>query len=103
MALNIIKHMFTSFQVWTLFDGSLFEVALSGPEFCVLIISLLVVLAVDIMKYNRVNIQGWIERQHVLFRWSLYYVALFTILIFGSYGSEYRRETGRPYRKNLCQ
>jgi len=88
-ALRIIKHMLTSFQVWTLWDGSLFEVVLGRPEFGVLMISLLVVLIVDIMKYNRINIQGWIEKQHVLFRWSLYYVALFTVIIFGVYGSEY--------------
>lgn len=89
MALQIIEHMFTSFQVWTLFDGTLFEVALSRPEFSVLLISLLVLLIVDILKYNNVNIQGWVERQHVIFRWTLYYIVLFTIIIFGVYGSEY--------------
>lgn len=89
MALSIIRQMLTSFQVWTLFDGTLFDVALSRPEFAVLVISLVVVLIVDILRYRGVNIQGWVERQHILFRWLLYYAVLFSIIIFGVYGSEY--------------
>lgn len=89
MALRIIVHMIQSFQVWTLFDGSIFEVALNRPEFGILVISVFVVLIVDILKYKNINIQGWIEQQHVLFRWTLYYVALFAVIIFGVYGSEY--------------
>ncbi len=89
VALNIIRHMFTEFKIWTLFDGSLFDVALSRPEFSILILSLFVLLVIDILKYNHVNIQGWIESQHVLFRWLLYYVAVFSIILFGIYGNEY--------------
>ena len=88
-ALRIIHHMFTNFEPWTMFDGTLFDVALSRPEFGVLILGIIIVLFVDILKYNHVNIQGWIERQHVLFRWTLYYLVLFTIIVFGVYGSEY--------------
>ena len=89
IALQIIAHMFNAFDPWTLFDGSLFDVALSRPEFGILILSLVVVAFVDILKYRRFNIQGWIEQQHVIFRWTLYYLALFAIIVFGVYGIGY--------------
>lgn len=88
-ALQIIHHMVTSFQMWTLFDGSVFEVSLSRPEFGVLMIALMIVFAVDVLKYRKFNIQGWIEQQHVVFRWVLYYAVLFAIILFGIYGSGY--------------
>ena len=88
-ALQIIHHMVTSFQMWTLFDGSVFEVSLSRPEFGVLMIALMIVFAVDVLKYRKFNIQGWIEQQHVVFRWVLYYAVLFAVILFGIYGSGY--------------
>jgi hypothetical protein len=81
--------MATSFQVWTLFDGSLFDVSLSRPEFGVLMIALIIVFAVDVLKYRKINIQGWIEQQHIVFRWVLYYAALFSVILFGVYGIGY--------------
>ena len=88
-AIEIIRHMVLSFEVWTLFDGSVFEVSLSRPEFAVLMIALGIVFFVDVLKYNKINIQGWIEQQHVVFRWLLYYAVVFAIILFGVYGIGY--------------
>ena len=52
------------------------------------VLSLLVLLLVSVLK-EKMDIQKKLTEQNLVFRWGIYYMLIFSILIFGFYGSGY--------------
>ena len=88
-AVTVIRQLFSSFNPWVLFDGTLYTLGLSMIDFWVGIVAIAVILAVDVLHERGVRIREWILNQNLLFRWMVYFLAIFTILIFGFYGPNY--------------
>lgn len=88
-AVTVFRQLFSVFNPWVLFDGTLYTLGLSMVDFWVGILAILVIAAVDLLHERNIHIREWILRQNLLFRWTVYFVALFTILIFGFYGPNY--------------
>ena len=90
-ALHIIKKMlspeFSSFHI-----EELFHAGLNKENFCVLFVSLILLLIVDLFRHNQ-NIRQFIEQQNLPFRWLIYYCGIFSIIIFGIYGPGYDAST----------
>lgn len=86
-SIEIIKNLF-KFNPWVLFDGTMLNLGLDGKDFCVAIISILIVILVDFIK-DRMRIREYISQQNLIFRWMLYIVIIVSIMIFGSYGPGY--------------
>lgn len=55
----------------------------------VVLFSILVVLLIDLMEYNEIKIDEWLEKQNLPFRYAIFLGALFFVLIFGMYGFGY--------------
>ena len=55
----------------------------------VLAAGLLMVLFVSVMEEKNVKVLEVIDRQRLPVRWSVYYILLFSVLLFGIYGSGY--------------
>ncbi|MDR2457051.1 MAG: MBOAT family protein [Clostridiales Family XIII bacterium] len=90
IAINYIQRMFSVFDVWVLFDGSIYDIALDRREFLILFIAIIIMLVVDI--YKRVTNQSigrFLNRQWFPFRITIYIVAVLLIYIFGIYGSSF--------------
>lgn len=49
----------------------------------------LFIFIIDILKYRGFNIEKWLEEQNLVFRYIVFLVALFFVLIFGMYGYGY--------------
>ena len=81
----VIKRMLTSFYPWQIFDGTLLKLGLDSKDFLVMVISIAVLCIVDFLRY-RVSIRGWLAEQNLIFRWGVYYTAIFTLILFGVYG-----------------
>ena len=88
-AVTVIRQLFSSFNPWVLFDGTLYTLGLSMIDFWVGIVAIAMILAVDVLHERGVRIREWILNQNLLFRWMVYFLAIFTILIFGFYGPNY--------------
>lgn len=88
-AVTVIRQLFSSFNPWVLFDGTLYTLGLSMIDFWVGIVAIAMILAVDVLHERGVRIREWILNQNLLFRWMVYFIAIFTILIFGFYGPNY--------------
>ena len=88
-AVTVIRQLFSSFNPWVLFDGTLYTLGLSMIDFWVGIVAIATILAVDVLHERGVRIREWILNQNLLFRWMVYFLAIFTILIFGFYGPNY--------------
>ena len=83
--LHMCRSMFTVFNPWIFFDDSLLDLGLNWRELNILTFSCLLLLAVSTIQ-ERLCIRDWIEKQHLLIRWSLIFGAITAILIFGTYG-----------------
>lgn len=70
-------------------DGSLLELGLDNANMILLVISIVVLFAVDYLHEKGFHIREEISKQHIIFRWIIYYSAIMIILIFGIYGPEY--------------
>ena len=88
-AVTVLRQLFSSFNPWVLFDGTLYTLGLSAIDFWVGVLAILLILAVDVLHERGVGIRAWILEQNLLFRWTVYFLAIFTILIFGFYGPNY--------------
>lgn len=80
-------------NIWIFTDGSLFKLGLDAPDFIVGVLALGVLLKVSVLR-ERLHAEGTGVRerlagQNLVFRWILYYVLLFSIIIFGFYGPGY--------------
>ena len=88
-AFSLIRQMFSGFRPWILIDGSLYAMGLSFIDFWIGMIAIAVLLAVDILHSRNVHIREWIVKQNLWFRWGIYLLAVYSILIFGYYGPNF--------------
>lgn len=89
-AVDYIKRMFDSVNLWTLFDGSLFSKGIQFSEFIVLVINICFIVFVDWLKVKREkDMEDYVVEAHILVRWCCYIVLAFNIILFGVYGTGY--------------
>ena len=84
-AVTMIRSIFTIRNPWILFNDSLFQLGLSWKEWCVLVLSVMLLIKVS-MKQEEVCIRDRILNQHIVVRWFIYVAAISVIWVFGTYG-----------------
>ena len=62
---------------------------LSRKDFYVLCFSIIILWAVSFMQEKGIKIREELAKQNLVFRWILYWIAIFGILTFGVYGTAY--------------
>lgn len=86
-AIIYIKRMFTIWNPWVLFDGSLYELGLDRTEMNVLIAALIVLLLVDLVRYKKeMQIDIYLQKQNRLFVWMAAIVMIVVVAVYGKYG-----------------
>jgi len=75
---------------WIFFDGTLFNLGLDYKEILLLFFSIAILFIVDIFHERGIHIRQKISEQGLIFRWSIYLIAIFSIIIFGVYGHNYK-------------
>lgn len=88
-ATGIIKSIFTKWNPWVLTDGSIFTFGLDAKQLTVIACAVIVLFFVSSMHYSGKNIRSIILGTNIFIRWSIIFIMLFTVLIFGIYGPGY--------------
>lgn len=88
-ALIMTKQMFSLWNPWIFFDNSLYDMGLDRKDFWILCFSIMVLWAVSFMQERGVKVREQLSKQNLIFRWIIYWIAIFGILTFGIYGPEY--------------
>lgn len=83
-----IQQMFSSFNPWIFWDGTLYGMGLDYKDWCVVIIGLILVRRISILQ-EKESVREAIARRNIVLRWIIYYAVFFAILIFGMYGPGY--------------
>lgn len=89
-ACSYIKRIFTKPDWWVLSDGSLYELGLERPEMNILLCSLGILFLTSIVRYLRgEQVDVFLARQCIWFRWLVIAVLFAFICLFGIYGPGY--------------
>lgn len=88
MALGYIQRIFTSWNPWVLFDGSLSTLGISWQEGYIYIFMLSVMLIASILKESGRSVKNVLS-QNALFRGLIPMSLILIIIIFGIYGPEF--------------
>ena len=87
-AIHYIKRIFTRIDLWTLFDGTLYNLGLNIFEMNILIIALFILISIDLVKYIRKeSIFEFLNKQNLYFRWFVMLFLIFYIIVYGKYGA----------------
>ena len=79
----------TSLNPWVFTDGTLLLLGLDWANWVILGLALLVLLGVSTAKYNGVEIRSWFFQQGLWLQYMIILCAVFAVLVFGIYGSNY--------------
>lgn len=85
-----IKKIFCDFTFLGVKNGTLFNLGLDRHDFFIIILISLVVFISSVLKERGVNIRESVASKNVFVRWSLYYLLILIIIIFGAYGVGYK-------------
>ena len=83
-ACDIFRQMVTSFQT-----TSIYEIGLDRGNWFILCFGILLLFVVDVIHEKDVSVFQFLQRQTVLFRWTLYLGLIWSIILFGIYGAGY--------------
>ena len=87
-AIHYIQRIFTRIDLWTLFDGTLYNLGLNIFEMNILIIALFILISIDLVKYIRKeSIFEFLNKQNLYFRWFVMLFLIFYIIVYGKYGA----------------
>lgn len=67
----------------------IFHLGLSSKDISIVVIGVIVVWIVGLIKEKGINIRETIGKTNIVLRWSLYFLAVFVVIIFGAYGRGY--------------
>lgn len=85
---SVCRQVMFNFCPGSFFDGSLYTLGLDRPNFILAVVCLLVLWCASMLQ-ERGSVRERIAGCNTVFRWAIYYIALFSILIFGIYGPGY--------------
>ena len=87
--LQAIKCGFAQYNPWIFFDGSILKLGLTYADVNIILFGILSLLIVGMLQVKFNSAREWISKQLFVFRWSLWYILITVILVYGMYGPGY--------------
>ena len=84
----VFRRILTAFHPGSLLDGSLFTLGLNLANLAMGIAGVFVMWAVSMLQKQK-SVRERIADSNLVFRWTIYYILFFAILVFGVYGPGY--------------
>lgn len=89
-AFYYIERIFTRWNPWALYDGTLYNCGLDRFEINILLAAIVVLILVDIVGYKKqMRIDSFLKSQCIWFRWGTVLMWMMGIAIYGMYGIGY--------------
>ena len=88
-AYTIFRKIFSAKDASILFGKKIYEGVLDGPGFYIIWITILILLFVDVCHKKGFHFREWLQKRQIWVRWIAYFTLIFSILIFGIWGSSY--------------
>ena len=88
-AFGMWKATFSKWNPWIFFDGTLNTLGLSAANVRLMLMLIIMVFVVDFFHEKGYRFREHLNKKDIVFRWVVYFAAIFGILIFGMYGWGY--------------
>lgn len=88
-ARRMLRRALMNFNPWVFTDGTFTSLGLDAANLALLAVALLVLLTVGILQESGFKLREEIAKQNIVFRWGVYLIGIFSIIIFGWYGLDY--------------
>lgn len=86
-------HMFikicTNFSLVSFTDSTVFSIGMDRQDFIIVVIAVMTVFVISIIKEKGLSVREHISKEPIVLRWSLYYMLILFIVVFGAYGTGY--------------
>ena len=82
----MIKKIFTSYKVSSWEISSL---GLDVPDLFILIVALIAIFVISVLREKSISVREKLASKNIVFRWFIYYLLIFSIIIFGAFGPGY--------------
>jgi D-alanyl-lipoteichoic acid acyltransferase DltB (MBOAT superfamily) len=86
-AIRMMISSVKDWNIWILWDGSMFKLGIDLSNMILLFLSLSVLFTVSLFQERGLSIREWITKQNLTFRWAVYILGIVSVLIFGIYGT----------------
>ena len=83
------KKTFTALNLRMLFDGTMLNYGLNERNMNLMYLCIILLIIVDILHEKGMHFRVLLMKQDIVFRYFIYFVGLFSIIIFGIYGPAY--------------
>ena len=83
IAVSMLYSMVTVFNSEILFNGTLFKLGMGVEDFVAALISIAILWGVD-FAHTKGSVRAWIGKRCLPVRWSIYYLGIFSIILFSS-------------------
>lgn len=84
--LEMFNIMITKFSLNQIKDGTIFNIGIDSKDYMLILGFVFVIFIISVLKERGINIRKSIASKNIVIRWSLYYLLILSIIIFGSYG-----------------
>ncbi len=86
--LQVLQSIATIHNPWIFTGEYLLNFGLEWKDMVVLLLSCMTLLGVSIAQ-EHMKLREWFATQHLILRWTIYFVAIFAIILLGTYGYGY--------------
>ena len=86
---RMLKATFAGFNPWVFTDGTFLSLGLEGWEIFFLILMIVLLAIVDVVNERGIRLRDTFAAQGIVFRWIVYFIAIFMIIRLGIYGPGY--------------
>ena len=88
-AISMIKRIFTKFSFASFGNGELLSLGIDGYDMLVIGVVLVVIFIISLLKEKGINVREEISKKPIALRWTIYYLLILAIIVFGAYGPGY--------------
>ncbi len=88
-AFRMLTSVFSEFSLQAFTDGSLLQLGLDLYDYAVLLGGVVLLVAVGLLQEKGIRLRESVARRHIVLRWTIYFAAIFLVIIFGAYGDGY--------------
>ncbi len=87
--IKMFTQMVTQFSLASFSDGKFLTLGVDDKDFLIVLVTCLLVFVISVLKEKGVHICSTIEKKNIVLRWTVWYVLIFYLIIFGAYGIGY--------------
>ena len=89
-SIRFIQGIFTAWDPWTIFDGTLYNLGLNVQEMHILLIAVAIIAFFDVVRVRTgKQIDAFLKGEMLWFRWGILALLLVMIVVFGNYGPQF--------------